>query len=913
MAVKTGAIFNSLIFGGINSADYGIYITGEAVYNAPERAVEMVSVPGRNGAIVIDQGHWNNIQVTYPAGTFGKTQEEFREAISAFRNAVLSQLGYQRLTDTYHPDEYRMAVYVSGLEVDPTQYGSAGEFKLKFDCKPQRWLTEGEQEITVGEWGETQTATGETVTIENPNGNLALKSLSVAIEPIQNLNGYDHPWVGGAGKNKLVLLADEIKAVNTAGTWSGNTYTVSGMTYTLNADSYGHIVSVTINGTTTTYPTFRIPINGLTVGQSYKLYRDGFRSRLIKDNEIVNDASSAYTFTAESGEYWVVLFTGASTVSNVTVHPMVCLDSDASTFEPYENICPISGRTEVVTLRTGKNLLNNTATSATINGVTFTVNSDGTVTTNGTATAEVNFNLVIGKSLASVGITSGTYTLNGCPSGGGSSTYRIQIRQNGSWSTDNGSGANFTYDASSPVNDLVRINIPRGATVNNLTFKPMIRLATDTDASYEPYQGTTYTTSLGRTVYGGTLDVVSGVLTVTHKIINCNGSEQWGMVSSGYFTIAKTNLDSELSTTEAYSDTMICNGLPWLTTQPNTTASFNAITHTVRVSMPSITSLSAFKTYLSNNNLQFVLKLATPQTYQLTPTQVELLTGTNNIWSDGDITAEYGQDPDVLYNPTPYDASPLLMVEGYGTIGFNGYEIEIEDTTLGDVVISGAEETSNRVLEQTWTFGAGAFNDGDIITIDGLKISSTVTPVSGYTIRDSATYTYAETSALTDANLNINYASTVATFTMTFPSQITFVAGTASTLDYITLAHVEVTNGSGGSGSTVRSTISIELGLDYIRLSLIAPFKTTEGLFSAANKISYNRISGYSTKNLAEDGLYIDCDLGDAYIIKDGSYTSLNSYIDLGSDLPVLASGNNPVTKDSTITELKIVPRYWIL
>ena len=155
MAV-TGAIFNSLVFGGVNSADYGIYITGEAVSNAPSRAVETVSVPGRNGDIIIDQGHWQNIKVTYPAGTFGMSETEFRTALSDFRNAIVSQLGYQRLSDTYHPDEYRMGTYVEGLEVNTKSHNKAGEFDLIFNCKPQRWLAEGEAAVTV--------ASGDTLT-----------------------------------------------------------------------------------------------------------------------------------------------------------------------------------------------------------------------------------------------------------------------------------------------------------------------------------------------------------------------------------------------------------------------------------------------------------------------------------------------------------------------------------------------------------------------------------------------------------------------------------------------------------------------------------------------------------------------------------------------------------------------------
>ena len=158
MAVSN--IYNSLTFGGVNSADYGIYITGEGVYNAPKRAVDMVDVPGRNGAIAIDQGRWENIEIEYPAGTFGMDAEEFGTALSNFRNAIVSQIGYQRLTDTYHPDEYRMAMYVSGLDVSPKHYNSAGEFNLTFNCKPQRWLANGETAIVV--------ASGDTLTNPTP-------------------------------------------------------------------------------------------------------------------------------------------------------------------------------------------------------------------------------------------------------------------------------------------------------------------------------------------------------------------------------------------------------------------------------------------------------------------------------------------------------------------------------------------------------------------------------------------------------------------------------------------------------------------------------------------------------------------------------------------------------------------------
>lgn len=146
--IPTGAIYKSLVFDGEDSRNYGVYITGQAVYNAPERDVEMISIPGRNGSFALDKGRFQNIEVSYPAGIFADNETDFAKAISDFRNLLCSRNGYVRLSDEYHPDEYRMAVYKSGLEVEPAQL-KAGEFNIVFDCKPQRYLLSGEEAIDV--------------------------------------------------------------------------------------------------------------------------------------------------------------------------------------------------------------------------------------------------------------------------------------------------------------------------------------------------------------------------------------------------------------------------------------------------------------------------------------------------------------------------------------------------------------------------------------------------------------------------------------------------------------------------------------------------------------------------------------------------------------------------------------------
>lgn len=169
---------NYLIFGGANSANYGIYITGSGVYDAPERVVERVAVPGRNGALVIDQDRYENISVEYPAFAFGKSRKEFQDKIDAFRNAIASQIGYKRLEDSYHPEEYRMATYAEGLKVDVGPYGGSGRFTLKFNCKPQRFLRDGEHSVA------------------KANGEKIINPTEHSSEPLLVVNGYGDIGIG---------------------------------------------------------------------------------------------------------------------------------------------------------------------------------------------------------------------------------------------------------------------------------------------------------------------------------------------------------------------------------------------------------------------------------------------------------------------------------------------------------------------------------------------------------------------------------------------------------------------------------------------------------------------------------------------------------------------------------------------
>ena len=126
---------NYFTFGNIDSRDFGVYISGEGVFNAPARSYQAISIPGRNGDLLIGGDRFDNIDITYPAFICS----DFSANIRDFRNALASQKGYQPLIDSYHSSEVRYGCFMSAFEVEPTARLDAGEFEITFNCKPQRY------------------------------------------------------------------------------------------------------------------------------------------------------------------------------------------------------------------------------------------------------------------------------------------------------------------------------------------------------------------------------------------------------------------------------------------------------------------------------------------------------------------------------------------------------------------------------------------------------------------------------------------------------------------------------------------------------------------------------------------------------------------------------------------------------
>lgn len=136
--------------------EYGVWISGDSVFNGAEPNVDTVKIPGRNGDLVYSNRRYNNFRLTYPSAI----PSRFSTRFPALRAFLYSEIGYRKIVDSYFPDMYRMGRIVSAT--NPAKIGwnaNAGTFKIEFDCKPQHYYKSG---LIVTEFTESGTISNPT-------------------------------------------------------------------------------------------------------------------------------------------------------------------------------------------------------------------------------------------------------------------------------------------------------------------------------------------------------------------------------------------------------------------------------------------------------------------------------------------------------------------------------------------------------------------------------------------------------------------------------------------------------------------------------------------------------------------------------------------------------------------------------
>lgn len=335
----------------------------------------------------------------------------------------------------------------------------------------------------------------------------------------------------------------------------------------------------------------------------------------------------------------VTVYPVPGTALEPTVDFMFTETGPASGDKSPTNPSTISGVSEVKVTRCGKNVIPFPYSygSRTINGVVFNVNSDGSISANGTASDRIVFwlNYDYGPIVLKKGVE---YSFSGYPSGASNNDFSVGIElydmdrnyEPGYYSTTAVPVRTFTLDKDCYCRPFIIVSL--GAIVSNAVFKPQIEVGS-TASSFERGEKTDYTIDLGNTCYGGSVDLSAGTMTVTWGSTVITGAEEWTRRSDSPSGLSTFNSDlgipQNYMSSNLSASTRHCSHFVYSSTwSENAYTSWGIATNTLfTMSATDYPDVTAFKTWLASeysagHPVTIFYKLNTPQTVQLTPPQI---------------------------------------------------------------------------------------------------------------------------------------------------------------------------------------------------------------------------------------------------------------------------------------------------
>ena len=490
---------------------------------------------------------------------------------------------------------------------------------LIYDDTDDEWKNEPLPDVSV-----TKEASGNPITFSDGADAPLVKCVS-EIQGSQDLHGYDKPWVGGAGVNKMPPLTN-------------GTYTSNGLTATVTDNS----ITVTGQFTTTQATWVDIPfVSAVTIPSGYYLHvrNSEIHNFTVLDfdsqaNILLNEQNRIVSISALTSCTKIRFYCSANATEqfNLTMQLSIEQADSVTDWTPYSNICPITAYTEGEIEVRGKNLFDGVNLSYWINGTgtsagRSTGDSGGIVdvsayekVTVSTTIAQARYRLAFIS--APVAMNASTTAVNGVSLDTQSTSYTMTVPSDAKYLVIN-------------ATDLSKIQVEKGTS----------------PTTYEPYTSTTHTTTYPSAIYRGSEDVVNG--SVTSEMVLCDLSDITWSYNSNY-------------------DLWVSNGVP---------NGYKAGSFLVAELYPYVPTLQTTGTEYGirgnqNYNLwcrnydsvnapsgMLAYELATPTTSSVTPTNLPIrtLSGYNHIESStGDMEIEYiteGYQPlvDLIQSNTSID------------------------------------------------------------------------------------------------------------------------------------------------------------------------------------------------------------------------------------------------------------------
>ena len=309
-----------------------------------------------------------------------------------------------------------------------------------------------------------------------------------------------------------------------------------------------------------------------------------------------------------------------------------------------DNVRPIKGRDSVTVERCGENLLNFPIEKES-GGISVTTEPDGRYHLKGTLNQD-GFSCSIGVAH----LPAGTYTVNRASISTPLSANAIvitlrKITPTGSvaWIETSTGVTQNTGILAKPTDISIAFygaiaSIKKGAVIDT-HFELMLVPGTTALTTYAPYIGQTATLTLPETIYGGTVDAVTGEGLGMWKLLTLDGTEPWNAVGSGdtlYFQCTSISIRTRALSRDDY-----CTTFPIASVSgSNTVQGVNGWKTSLYLRWSTFADVAALKSYLAaqyaaGTPVQVCYKLATPTPFIATGAQpIPALSGVNTLMTD---------------------------------------------------------------------------------------------------------------------------------------------------------------------------------------------------------------------------------------------------------------------------------------
>ena len=144
-----------LYYKGVNSLDLSLLIKSKGSWIAAERDKTYVSVPGRNGDLIQDNGRYKNVPIPYTMTVLRNDVRSFADLVAKIKNWLSVGTGYGELWDSYDPRYFRYAAIDGYVNITEELLEHIGSFAVNFNCKPYRYSFDGQNIISVPAAGMT--------------------------------------------------------------------------------------------------------------------------------------------------------------------------------------------------------------------------------------------------------------------------------------------------------------------------------------------------------------------------------------------------------------------------------------------------------------------------------------------------------------------------------------------------------------------------------------------------------------------------------------------------------------------------------------------------------------------------------------------------------------------------------------